>query len=106
MTNSSEGPRRHVGTFTLGLACVAAGGCMIGYYFVPGFDPILAAKLAPLALVALGAEVLYDAAHPGRAKLSGFSVLLCLFLMAAVFCAAFLPIVLDLAAGRGVYCAL
>ena len=45
MMNSSESPRRYVGTFTLGIACIAAGMCMLCYYFVPGFDPVLAATL-------------------------------------------------------------
>lgn len=95
METNSERPRRHVGTVTLGLYCIAAGGCMLGYYFVPGFDPILAAKLAPLGLVALGSELLYDAARPQRVTISALSIFLCLFLMAGVFCAAFVPVAWD-----------
>ena len=66
-----------------------------GLYFVPGFDPVLAARLAPLVLVALGGEVLYDTAKPARVRLNGFSVALCLFLMGAVFCASFIPLAAD-----------
>ena len=95
MMNSSESPRRYVGTFTLGIACIAAGMCMLCDYFVPGFDPVLAARLAPLVLVALGGEVLYDTAKPARVRLNGFSVALCLFLMGAVFCASFIPLAAD-----------
>ena len=52
-------PVRRVGTVTLGLSLIVTGLAITAYFFVPGFDIIFVAKLAPLVLVFLGAEVLW-----------------------------------------------
>ena len=51
-------PRR-IGTFTLGIALIALGVCMLLALFIKGFPYLLVAKLSPLLLVVLGLEVLY-----------------------------------------------
>ena len=60
-------PVRRVGTVTLGLSLIVTGLAITAYFFVPGFDIIFIAKLAPLVLVFLGAEVLWACAQIGRA---------------------------------------
>ena len=53
-------PVRRVGSITLGLCLMAVGVCFLLYYFVPGFNWLLVSKVgAPLALVALGVEVIW-----------------------------------------------
>ena len=55
-----EKPVRRVGSITLGLCLIAVGVCFLLYYFAPGFNWLLVAKVgAPLALVALGVEVIW-----------------------------------------------
>ena len=56
-------PVRRVGTVTLGLSLIVTGLAITAYFFVPGFDIISVAKLAPLVLVFLGAEVLWASAR-------------------------------------------
>ena len=90
-------PVRRVGAFTLGLSLIAAGICLLCYYFVPGFDFMLAARLAPLALISLGGEVLYFAARPGRCRCDFASVLLCLVLMVGCMAVSFVPVFVDYA---------
>ena len=67
-------PRRRVGSFTLGLSLILAGLVMLLYYFWPAFDFVAAARLAPLILVVLGAEVLFFAARPGQRRYDFLSV--------------------------------
>ena len=86
-------PVRRVGSITLGLCLMAVGACFLLYYFVPGFDWLLVAKVgAPLALVALGVEVLWCASHPGRWKYDFLAVFGCLVLMGGAFCLTLLPL--------------
>lgn len=86
-------PVRRVGSITLGLCLMAVGVCFLLYYFAPGFDWVLVAKVgAPLALVALGVEVIWCASHPGRWKYDFLAVFGCLFLMAGAFCLTLLPL--------------
>ena len=86
---------RRVGTITLGLFLIALGGCLLGYYFIPGFPILLVQQLSPLILVALGVEVLYFSARPGRCRVDFASVLLCLALMVGCFVLAFVPIACE-----------
>ncbi len=88
-----ERPVRRVGSFTLGLCLIAVGICFLCYYFLPSFNWLLVVKVgAPLALVALGAEVLICAARPGRWKYDFLAVLGCLAIMGCAFCLTLLPI--------------
>ena len=59
-------PVRRIGSITLGVALMACGVCLLLFYFLPGFDYLLAVKLAPVCLIGLGAEVLFFSA-PARA---------------------------------------
>ena len=88
-------PRRRVGSFTLGLCLILAGGAMLLYYFWPGFDFLLAAKLSPLILVALGVEILLTSFRPEERRYDFLSVFLCLFLMAATLMVSLIPSLWD-----------
>lgn len=66
---AARAPVRRVGSVTLGLALVATGLVITASLFWPGFDLLTAAKLAPLVLVALGAETLWACARKGDARL-------------------------------------
>ena len=86
-------PVRRVGSITLGLCLLAVGVCFLLYYFVPGFNWLLVSKVgAPLALVALGVEVIWCAAHPGRWKYDFLAVISSLVLMSGAFCLTLLPL--------------
>ena len=88
-----EKPVRRVGSITLGLCLIAVGVCFLLYYFAPGFNWLLVAKVgAPLALVALGVEVIWCASHPGRWKYDFLAVFGCLVLMGGAFCLTLLPL--------------
>lgn len=85
-------PVRRVGSITLGLCLIALGICFLCYYFLPGFNWVLVVKVgAPLALVALGGEVIWCASHQDRWKYDFLAVLGCLVLMGGAFCLALLP---------------
>ena len=89
-------PVRRVGSITLGLCLVALGICFLCYYFLPGFNWTLVVKVgAPLALIALGGEVIWCASHQSRWKYDFLAVLGCLVLMGGAFCLALLPIVWE-----------
>lgn len=83
-------PRR-VGSWTLGLTLILCGVCFLLYYFWPGFDYVAVAKLAPLLLIGLGAEILYFSARPERGRYDFLSILSCLFLMVCSFCVTLIP---------------
>ena len=88
-----EKPVRRVGSITLGLCLIAVGVCFLLYYFAPGFNWLLVAKVgAPLALVALGVEVIWCASHPARWKYDFLAVFGCLVLMGGAFCLTLLPL--------------
>ncbi len=95
---SAPGPQdgrtiRRVGSVTLGLCLIAVGICFLCYYFLPVFNWLLVVKIgAPVALIALGAEVLWCASHPGRWKYDFLAVLGCLVLMGGAFCLTLLPL--------------
>ena len=83
---AQELPRRRVGSLTLGVCLIAAGIFFLCYFFVPGFDWQLAARIAPAAaLVLLGCEVLFFAVRPECGKYDFWSVLVCLVLIACCF---------------------
>lgn len=88
-------PVRRVGTLTLGLALIATGLAITAWFFVPGFDIVFFAKLAPLVLVFLGAEVLWAAVHPDgrRIKFDFLSAFVAFVLICASLAAATLPAV-------------
>ena len=86
-------PVRRVGSFTLGLCLIAVGVCFLCYYFIPGFAWLPVVKVgAPLALVALGIETIWCAAHVGRWKYDFLAVLGCLVLMGGAFCLTLAPL--------------
>ncbi len=86
-------PVRRVGCVTLGLCLIALGLCFLCYYWLPGFDFLPVVKIGgPLALAALGAEVLYCAARPGPWKYDFLAVFGCLAIMGGAFCLSLLPL--------------
>lgn len=89
-------PVRRVGTVTLGLSLIVTGLAITAYFFVPGFDIIFIAKLAPLVLVFLGAEVLWACARrkgEERLRLDFLAAFVSFVLICASLCAATLPAV-------------
>lgn len=87
-------PVRRVGSVTLGLCLIAVGVCFLCYYFLPAFNWLLVVKVgAPLALIALGAEVIWCASHQDRWKYDFLAVLGCLVLMGGAFCLTLLPLI-------------
>ena len=87
-------PVRRVGTVTLGLSLIAAGLAITAWFFVPGFDIIFFAKLAPLVLVFLGAEVLWASARrkgEERLRFDFLAAFVSFLLICASLCAATLP---------------
>ena len=89
-------PVRRVGTVTLGLSLIVTGLAITAYFFVPGFDIIFVAKLAPLVLVFLGAEVLWASARrkgEERLRLDFLAAFVSFVLICASLCAATLPAV-------------
>lgn len=89
-------PVRRVGTVTLGLSLIVTGLAITAYFFVPGFDIVSVAKLAPLVLVFLGAEVLWASARrkgEERLRLDFLAAFVSFVLICASLCAATLPAV-------------
>lgn len=78
---------RRVGTFTMGICLVVAGIALVINMFRPGWNMLYLFRLAPLVLVALGAELLVASATKGDTKLKYdfLSAVLCVFLLAAGF---------------------
>lgn len=79
-------PQRRVGTFTLGVALVSGGLCMLASLFYPALDLTWALKCSPLILVALGVETLLSARTDGRVKYDWLGMLLCFLLIGAALC--------------------
>ena len=87
---------RRVGTLTLGLALIAIGAAILAYMISPGFDIRIVAYLAPVILIALGAEILIrqliGKGKPFRYDFaSGF---ICVLLVIGSFAVALVPYVL------------
>lgn len=76
-------PQRRVGTFTLGIVLVAAGGVMLASLLRPGLDIGWILKASPVILVVLGVEVLLAAWGGGRVKYDLLGMLLCFILVGA-----------------------
>lgn len=85
---------RRVGTFTMGAALIITGLSICVSLLVPAFDITLVVKLAPLVLVALGAEVLFWSAHQGgmKIKYDFLSMLVCFVLLCGSIGAAAVPV--------------
>ena len=75
--NSSEPPRRRVGSFTFGLTLVAAGVAMLAAMYWPAFNIQWMLQLSPLLLICLGAETLIAAKGGQRIKYDWVGMLLC-----------------------------
>lgn len=86
-------PVRRTGNITLGVGLIVTGICICLYYFVPSFDLLFVAKLAPLILVLLGAEILWANARKGDAKLkySVLSMFFCFLLICASLAVGIFP---------------
>lgn len=88
---------RRVGSTTLGISLIALGIFFILYYFFPGFDWLLAAKLSPVLVIALGVEVLVCSFRPGQSRYDFLAILSCLLVMCACFGVTLLPLVWEYA---------
>lgn len=76
---------RRVGTFTFGLLLVVAGVVLILRTVMPAFDLRFVVNLLPVALIALGVEVLVYAARPNvQLKYDGLSIFVCILILAGV----------------------
>lgn len=84
---------RYVGRFTLGIAMIVMGVLITASLFHSTLDLTKLARLAPLMLVLLGAEILVAAARRGDRQVKvGFGMtILCLFIICGSVCFAILP---------------
>lgn len=89
-TGTPAKPPRRVGTFTAGMALVAAGVFLLVTLFYPNGDFQWALRLSPLLLISLGAETLLAARTPGKLKYDWAGMLLCCVVIgfALTLCAA------------------
>lgn len=90
-------PVRRVGSTTMGIALIALGVCFLLYYFVPGFNWLLMAKLSPVLLVVLGVEVLVCSFRQERTKYDFLAIFSCLIVMCACFCVTLVPLIWEYA---------
>lgn len=83
-----EKPRqRRVGTFTLGVTLVAAGGVMLAAMLFPRPELLQwVLKLSPVILILLGIETLLSARGGGKIKYDWAGMLLCFILTGAALC--------------------
>lgn len=76
---------RRVGTVTFGLLLVAAGILLILRALMPSLDLRFVVSLLPVALIALGVEVLIYAARPNvQLKYDGLSIFVCILILFGV----------------------
>ena len=76
---------RRVGTFTFGLLLVVAGVMLILRTVMPSLDLRFVVNLLPVALIALGIEVLIYAARPNvQLKYDGLSIFVCILILMGV----------------------
>ena len=68
---------RRVGTFTVGIVLVIAGGIMLASMFFPNADFTWALQLSPLALIGLGVETLLSARGGSIVKYDWVGMILC-----------------------------
>ncbi|WP_297872399.1 hypothetical protein [uncultured Oscillibacter sp.] len=78
-----EAPPRRVGTFTLGVVLVAAGGGMLAAMFWPQADVRWMLSASPVILILLGIETLLAARGGGRVKYDWLGMFLCFILVGA-----------------------
>ena len=90
-----EPPPRRVGSTTMGLALIAAGLFILCVYFVPGFPAVAVLKLAPLVLIALGAEMLWRGRRGERVRYDLVSIFISLILLGAGCVASLVPMVAE-----------
>lgn len=84
---TAQPPRkiRRVGTFTFGLLLVVAGVVLILRTVVPSLDLRFVVNLLPVALIALGIEVLVYASRPNvQLKYDGLSIFVCILILMGV----------------------
>lgn len=81
----AEKPRRvrRVGTLTMALCLIAAGVLLVLYVFLPGLNLLPLARLSPVVLVLLGAEILWANIRHGGGKMKYdiLSIFICLVLI-------------------------
>lgn len=70
-------PVRRVGTFTTGVILVVYGAAMLVSLWLPKLSLAWLVRLAPLALVGLGVEILLAARRESRIKYDWVGMLLC-----------------------------
>ena len=87
--------RRRVGTFSMGLALIGCGLCVLAAYFVPDFPILTAFKLAPLVLVALGGEMVWHGLRQEAVRYDLLSLFITLVLLGAGCVASLVPLVAD-----------
>ena len=76
---------RRVGTVTFGLLLVAAGILLILRALMPSLDLRFVVSLLPVALIALGVEVLIYAARPNvQLRYDGLSIFVCILILFGV----------------------
>ena len=86
MKEVKEPAPRRVGTFTLGLVLVAAGGGMLAAMFWPQADVRWMLSASPVILILLGVETLLAARGGGRVKYDWLGMFLCFILVGAALC--------------------
>ena len=86
---------RWVGSTTMGLALIAAGLFILCVYFVPGFPAVTVFKLAPLVLVALGAEMIWRSRRGERVRYDLLSIFISLILLGAGCVASLVPMLAE-----------
>jgi len=87
---------RRVGTMTLGVSLILLGLAILLYMVNPSFDLRIVSYLAPVILIALGAEVLirYFFSKDRAYRYDFASGLICILLVAGSFCVALVPYVM------------
>ncbi len=83
---------RRVGTFTMGLSLMAAGGAAIYGLFNPSINLVTIFRFAPAILIFLGIEILVFAIIGGsRLKYDFLSMVVCALLIGTTLCLSALP---------------
>ena len=86
MEDKDTRPCRRVGTLTMGVTLVAAGAVMLAALFFPQLDLKWTLRLAPLALIGIGAETLFAARSGAHIKYDWVSMIICFFVVCAALC--------------------
>ncbi len=84
---------RRVGTFTMGISLIAAGGLAIYSLINPAADYVLLFRFTPVILILLGIEIMISAIFAGGTKLKYdfLSMVVCTLLICGTLCLAALP---------------